>query len=184
MGLVMSALPFQIDDNNHRAQHAAASQHIRVTRLLTHAISLVEKDEEGAIDLIKKASALFGNPDIVDEPEPSIRGGLAPWQAERVKRHIDEEYARRINIDDLARITRLSTSYFSAAFRNSFGTSPHDYISRQRIDRAKHVMSATETPISEIALECGFADQSHLCRVFRRVTGQTPAAWRRNKRIA
>ncbi|WP_197434377.1 AraC family transcriptional regulator [Agrobacterium vitis] len=191
MGLVMSAHPFQIDDRIHRTQHGAASmasQHIQVTQLLAHAVSLVEKDEEGAIDLIKRASALFGNLfgdlDISNEPEPSARGSLAPWQAERVKQHIDKECARRINNDDLARITRLSTGYFSAAFRASFGTTPHDYISRRRIDHAKQLMLTTDTPLCEIAIACGFADQSHFCRVFRRITGQTPAAWRRNSRVA
>ncbi|WP_367571972.1 helix-turn-helix transcriptional regulator [Pseudorhizobium pelagicum] len=72
----------------------------------------------------------------------------------------------------------------SAAFRVSFGTSPHDYICRRRIDQAKHLMITTETPLSEIALDCGFADQSHLSRVFRRLTGHTPAAWRRVMRLA
>ena len=166
----MSALPFQIDDSLHR--------------LLAHAMSLVEQNEDTAMDLIRKASALVGNPDLPEIPASSTRGGLAPWQIGRVKRHIDKELAGRISIDELAQITRLSTSYFSAAFRASFGTSPHDYICRRRIDHTKQLMLTTDTPLCEIALDCGFADQSHLCRVFRRVTGQTPAAWRRNRRIA
>ena len=187
MGLVMSALPFQIDDGARgvrRGAGAIASQHVQVTRLLAHAMSLVERDEEGVMDLIKRVSALVGSPEDLDKREPATRGGLAPWQAERVKRHIDKAHAGRINIDELAQMTRLSTSYFSAAFRTSFGTSPHDYICRRRIDRAKHMMLNSDTPLCVIALDCGFADQSHLCRVFRRVTGETPAAWRRNKRIA
>lgn len=183
----MSALPFQIDDSLHRAPLDAvslSSQHHQLTRLLAHAMSLVEQNEDTAMDLIRKASALVGSPDLHETPAPSTRGGLAPWQIGRVKRHIDKELAGRINIDELAQITRLSTSYFSAAFRASFGTSPHDYICRRRIDHAKHLMLTTDTPLCEIALDCGFADQSHLCRVFRRITGQTPAAWRRNGRIA
>jgi AraC-like DNA-binding protein len=185
MGIVMSALPFQIDDGFHRAPAGAvsrASQHQQLTRLLAHALSLIEGDEEGAIEFVRRASVLAGGADIDDMPQPSMRGGLAPWQAERVKRHIESEFAGRINIDELAQITRLSTSYFSAAFRTSFGTSPHDYICRRRVDHAKHLMLNSDTPLCEIALDCGFADQSHLCRVFRRITGQTPAAWRRGTR--
>lgn len=183
----MSALPFQIDDSLHRAPNGAvslASQHHQLTRLLAQAMSLAEQNENDAMDLIRRVSALVTSPDVEERPEPPTRGGLAPWQAGRVRRHIEKAFSERINIDELAAITRLSTSYFSAAFRATFGTSPHDYISRRRIDHAKQLMLTTDTPLCEIALDCGFADQSHLCRVFRRVTGQTPAAWRRNGRIA
>ncbi|WP_137133308.1 AraC family transcriptional regulator [Rhizobium sp. FKY42] len=183
----MSALLFWIDGRLHRAPAGAVSlalQHHQLTRLLVHAMSLVEQNEEGAMELIRKASELVGNTEISESPSPSTRGGLAPWQVSRIKRHIEKELAGRINIDDLALITRLSTSYFSAAFRASFGTSPHDYICRRRIDHAKQLMLTTDTPLCEIALDCGLADQSHLCRVFRRITGQTPAAWRRAERVS
>lgn len=183
----MSALPFKIDDSLHRAPAGAvslASQHHQLTRLLAQAMSLAEQNENDAMDLIRRASALVGNSDAEEWPEPPTRGGLAPWQARRVRRYIEKAFSERINIDELAEITRLSTSYFSAAFRATFGTSPHDYISRRRIDHAKQLMLNTDTPLCEIALDCGFADQSHLCRVFRRFTGQTPATWRRNRRIA
>jgi AraC-like DNA-binding protein len=183
----MSALPFPIEDSLHRAPAGAvslASQHHQLTRLLAHAMSLAEQNQDGAMDLIRRASALVGSPGFTENPEPPTRGGLAPWQVGRVMRHIEQQLPSRIIIDELAQITRLSTSYFSAAFRASFGTSPHDYISRRRIDLAKQLMLRTDMPLTEIALDCGFADQSHLCRVFRRLTGQTPAAWRRNGRIA
>lgn len=187
MGIVMSALSFQIDESNHRTAPGvvAAASHQQVTRLLAHAMSLVERDHEGAMEFVRRASALAGRAGGVDENAAvATRGGLAPWQANRVRRHIEKEYAGRIGLDELARMTRLSNSYFSAAFRVSFGTSPHDYICRRRIDQAKHLMITTETPLSEIALDCGFADQSHLSRVFRRLTGHTPAAWRRVMRLA
>lgn len=182
MGIVMSALSLQIDDSNHRTPSGmvAAALHHQVTQLLAHAMSLVERDHDAAMEFVRRASALAGHAGRLGENAAvAARGGLAPWQAKRVRRHIDKEYASRISLDELARMTRLSNSYFSAAFRVSFGTSPHDYICRFRIDQAKHLMTTTETPLSEIALDCGFADQSHLSRVFRRLTGHTPAAWRR-----
>lgn len=187
MGIVMSAQSLQIDDSNHRAIRGVAPvalQHHQVSRLLAHAMSLIERDQEGAMEFVRRASALASHAGSLEENSRSTRGGLAPWQAERVKRHIDKAYAGRINLDELAQMTRLSNSYFSAAFRASFGTSPHDYICRRRIEQAKHLMVHTQTPLSEIALDCGFADQSHLSRVFRRITGHTPAAWRRVRRVA
>jgi AraC family transcriptional regulator len=74
---------------------------------------------------------------------------------------------------------KLSTSYFSSAFKTSFGLSPHNYIVAQRVEFAKQLMLNTSAPLCEIALDCGLADQAHLSRVFRRLTGTTPSAWRR-----
>lgn len=187
-GVVMSALPYQINESSHRTHlsiASVASLNDQVTKLLADAMSVVQRDQEGALEFVRRASALAGHADCQRaDLEKSTRGGLAPWQIERVKRYIDKEYASRINIDDLAQMTRLSSSYFSAAFRISFGTSPHDYICRRRVDQAAHLMMNTDAPLCEIALDCGFADQSHLSRVFRRITGTTPAARRRVSRVA
>ncbi len=147
-------------------------------------MALVERDEQSAVAFVRKASAIAERQGTEPAPTPPNRGGLAPWQVDRVKRHIDDTLADRIGLGDLARLTRLSTSYFATAFRVSFGTSPHDYICRCRVERAKALMTSTERPLCEIALDCGFADQSHLSRVFRRMTGHTPAAWRRGMRVA
>lgn len=187
MGDVMSALSTPVHESSHRVPHGMApmaAEHDQVTKLLAHAMSLVQRDQQAALEFVRRASALAGHAiGLGENPEPQTRGGLAPWQVDRLKRHIDKAYSDRINIDDLARMTRLSNSYFSAAFRVSFGTSPHDYICRRRIVQAEHLMVTTDTPLCEIALQCGFADQSHLSRVFRRLKGTTPAAWRRVKRV-
>ncbi len=122
----MSALQFQIEDSKHQPQSGISSvkfQHHQLTSLLVHAISLVESDEKSALEFVRRASALAGRLELFDQnAEQSIRG-LAPWQSERVRRHVEKNYASRIGIDELAAMTRLSTSYFSAAFRVSFGTS-------------------------------------------------------------
>ncbi|QEE43161.1 helix-turn-helix transcriptional regulator (plasmid) [Rhizobium sp. WL3] len=184
MGIFMSAVSLQIDNSHHRGAQVV-SQHHQVSRLLAHAMSLVERDQDTAIEFVRRASALAGDMVAPDENRrTSVRGGLAPWQVERVKRYIEKAYSDRINIDELAHMTRLSSSYFSAAFRVSFGTSPHAYVCRRRVDQAKHLMVTTERPLCEIALDCGFSDQPHLSRVFRRLVGATPAAWRRLKRPA
>lgn len=184
----MTALSLQIDDGKSLALHGqglAPAQHAQVTQLLGRAMALIARDQAGAMEYVRQASALAGNAGSSGAGAGrSTRGGLAPWQSERVRRHVEAAFSGRIEIDDLARMTRLSTSHFSAAFRISFGTSPHAYICQRRVDAAQAMMLTTETPISEIALACGFADQPHLCRVFRRITGDTPAAWRRARREA
>lgn len=176
--IVMSAHMHQLNDSTHQAlrtMEPPKSQHHQVTRLLAHAMSLVQRDQEGELILVRRASALAGHGASDEENSGrSIRGGLAPWQVERVKRHIEEAFTGRININDIAHMTRLSCGYFSAAFRVSFGTSPHDYICRRRADQSEYLIMTTDVSLCEVALDCGFADQSHLSRVFRRVTEPHP----------
>jgi AraC-like DNA-binding protein len=107
------------------------------------------------------------------------RGGLAPWQVRRVATYMDGNLAASIQCEHLARVTRLSVSHFMRAFRESFGAPPHTYLMRRRMERAQGLMLTTDTPLGQIALDCGLADQSHMTRLFRRLVGESPAAWRR-----
>jgi AraC family transcriptional regulator len=107
------------------------------------------------------------------------RGGLAPWQIRKVTSHIEAHLDRSIRNEDLAALVRLNASHFGRAFRNSFGEPPHEYVIRRRVERAQGLMLSTDAPLSAIALDCGLADQSHLTRLFRRVAGESPRAWRR-----
>jgi AraC family transcriptional regulator len=108
-----------------------------------------------------------------------VRGGLSPWQIRKVTSHVEAHLDRTIRNDDLASLVRLNPSHFGRAFRNSFGEPPHEYVIRRRVERAQGLMLSTDAPLSEIALDCGLADQSHLTRLFRRIAGESPRAWRR-----
>jgi AraC family transcriptional regulator len=118
-------------------------------------------------------------PDVSAKGRSVSTGGLAPWQVKKVTQYIEARISHAIPLDELAQQVRLSTSYFSTAFKTTFGIPPHSYIVSCRVDHAKRRMLDSEAPLCEIALDCGLADQSHLSRVFRRVTGTTPSAWRR-----
>ena len=107
------------------------------------------------------------------------RGGLAPWQVRRLTMHIENHLAESVQCEDLARLVGLSLSHFMRAFRESFGCPPHAYLMRRRMEYAQGLMLTTNTPLGQIALECGLADQSHLSRLFQKFVGETPAAWRR-----
>jgi len=106
-------------------------------------------------------------------------GGLAPWQIRKVSSYIDAQLSRSIRNEELAALVRLNTSHFGRAFRTSFGEPPHEYVIRRRIERAQGLMLSTDASLSDIALDCGLADQSHLTRLFRRIAGESPRAWRR-----
>lgn len=134
-----------------------------------------EVEEQVAAESVPLASAQSAGP-VAGQP---IAGGLAPWQIKRLKSHIDARITERLCLDDLSALVRLSTSYFSAAFKRSFGVPPHNYIVARRVEFAKRQILSGDAPLCRVALDCGLADQAHLTRVFRRVTGTTPSAWRR-----
>jgi AraC family transcriptional regulator len=104
---------------------------------------------------------------------------LAAWQLSRVRALLDANLASTIHVKDLAAAARLSVSYFSHAFRSTVGEPPFAYLRRRRVERAQQLILSTEKSLAEIAGECGLADQSHLTKVFRKIVGVTPAAWRR-----
>jgi AraC-like DNA-binding protein len=111
-----------------------------------------------------------------------IRGGLAPWQVRRVTGYIEEHLASTIRLQDLAGIARLSHSHFCRAFKESIGHPAHAYVMRRRVQRAQGLMLTTAESLSQIAAQCGMADQAHFCKLFRRLVGESPNAWRRARR--
>ena len=118
----------------------------------------------------------------LDSPIPKhlLCGGLAAWQATRVRAHIEANLETPLRVAELAAMTRLSVSHFSRAFRISFGRPPHAYIMMRRAERAKRLILLDDPiPLAEIALRCGLSDQAHLSRIFRKIVGDSPATWRR-----
>jgi len=80
----------------------------------------------------------------------------------RIRENIDDTLERRISVGLLAGLENLSVCYFVRAFRQSMGVTPHDYLIRQRVGKAKQLLAGTDMPLSEIALAAGFADQKSL----------------------
>lgn len=91
-----------------------------------------------------------------------------------VKAHLDES----ISLNDLASSLALSRYHFARGFRQAMGLTPHEFVLRQRVARAQLLLRRTRTPLHEIASMCGFADQSHMTRVFRKQLGTTPGKYR------
>lgn len=112
-------------------------------------------------------------------PEASAQGGLTPQQLRRVTEYMTAHLAEPVGLQELAALAQLSRSYFCRAFRRSTGLPPHQWLQRERVNRAKEQLLAASPPISEIALATGFADQAHFTRVFGRHVGVSPALWRR-----
>ena len=170
----------------HDAQFAGDAAPIPLGRLrsavaeLFKALSETLPDERSsAAECLRRAGEMLQEQQAASPALITARQGLAPWQVRRVLAYIDTNLEKSIRNKDLADVARLSEFHFNVAFRNSVGDSPHEYIIRRRIERAQGLMLSTDTPLMEIALECGLADQAHFTRLFRRLVGETPAAWRR-----
>ncbi len=111
--------------------------------------------------------------------EISWRGGLAPWQVRRARELMMNHLAGGIAVADLAKACALSGDYFLRAFRQSVGTTPHKFLMNMRVARAKELLLDRDLTLPQIAMACGFSDQSHMTRVFAKQEGRTPARWRR-----
>ena len=107
------------------------------------------------------------------------RGGLAPWQVRRAKEILSANLDGDVPLKEVARECRLSVSHFSRAFRCSVGVAPYSWLLTRRIEVAKEKLRYSRLSLSDVALACGFADQSHLTRVFTGMVGVSPGAWRR-----
>jgi len=117
------------------------------------------------------------------EPSPH-RGGLPSGALRRVRQYIDSHLGERLSVERLAAVAGLSVFHFARAFKQSQGTTPHDYLLERRIAHARTLLDGTQTSLSEIALMSGFADQSHFTRHFRKRVGLPPSAFRRSQRCA
>ena len=106
------------------------------------------------------------------------RGGLNRWQERLAAEIIDAHLTGDISLATMANLCGLGTSQFSHAFKISFGVAPYRQLTLRRLDKAKELLCHGTAPLTEIAHACGFADQSHFTRAFRKTEGITPGAWR------
>lgn len=95
----------------------------------------------------------------------------------RVKDYIRTRYADDITVSELAAVAGLSRAHLTRAFGAAYHMPPHVYLNAVRVTQAQALIRRG-MPLTKVALECGFADQSHLTRRFKGSVGVTPAAWR------
>jgi AraC-like DNA-binding protein len=111
------------------------------------------------------------------------KGGLAGWQERRAKELLSASLSGEVSLKEVAQQCGLSVSHFARAFRETTGLAPHQWLIRRRVEVAKALLRNPNMLLTEVALMCGFADQSHFTRVFSRIVGISPGAWRRNCEI-
>jgi len=110
------------------------------------------------------------------------RRGLAPSRMLRALALIEERFAEPLPVEVLAESVHLSPFHFARMFRRSTGMSPHAFITRRRLDKAKMLLGTTDDPIAQIARDVGYRTQAHFTRVFHATEGVTPLRYRRHHR--
>lgn len=108
--------------------------------------------------------------------------GLSPRQWRRIAAYVDDHLDQPVGPAELAELTGISPSHLQALFRRTAGMPLHQYVIRRRVERARGLLAEGRLPLAEIALEAGFAHQSHMARWLRRLVGLSPAEIRRRHR--
>ena len=104
--------------------------------------------------------------------------GLAPHKLQQVLCFIEERITQPIGIRDLASEVRMSQFHFARMFKEAMGDPPHEYITRMRMERAKHLLRASDLPLREVATSVGYQTQAHFTGVFHKRVGMTPRTFR------
>ena len=115
------------------------------------------------------------------DTEPEIKALSSKFTADHyraVLNYIESNLSEPILLEDLAAQTAMSTSHFSRVFRQTIGSSPGQYVINYRAEQAAKMLGDPTLPISEVAIRCGFSDQPHLTRVFKKSFGITPRSYR------
>ena len=146
--------------------------------------ALANPQEASALFVDHVASAVcahvahtYGGMRVVQRPP---RGGLAPWQERRARDLLDSNLSGEVQLGTLAAAEcGLSVRHFTRAFRQSVGVPPHRYLLKRRVELARQLLRDPTLTLLDVALACGFADQSHFTRVFTASVEVSPGMWRR-----
>ncbi len=103
----------------------------------------------------------------------------ADYAVRRAREYLETHYAKNVSLEELAAVVNLSQFHFLRVFRKAMGLPPHAYQTQVRVEQAK-LLLALSWPISQVAAETGFVDQSHFTRRFKGIVGVTPGQFSRN----
>ncbi len=133
-----------------------------------------------AVHLLREHSSLGGRAKCrARSADREPKRGLLRSALRRALDYIGDNLASDLSLAGMAAAAGLSPNHFSNLFKRSTGLPPHQYVIRQRIEKAKALLAGTDLPVGVVAWDCGFSDQAHLTRHFKRLVGTTPARFRR-----
>jgi len=124
------------------------------------------------------AVALVKDHAVRHRPVQIYKGGLGSTRLRRIKELVQAKMEDDLSLDEMAQSVGLSTAHFARMFRKSTGETPHQFVRRQRIERAKALLRAPDARVLDVAVACGFKTQQHFAQVFRDVWGVSPTEYR------
>jgi AraC family transcriptional regulator len=124
------------------------------------------------------AVALVNGYALRHRPVPTCRGGLGSGRLRRIKELVDAKMEDDLTLCEMAQSVELSTAHFSRMFRKSTGETPHQFLVRQRVERAKEMLRSADARVMDVATACGFKTQQHFAQVFRHMCGASPTEYR------
>ena len=170
-----------VDPMNGKDEVLASFAREMATHIRTRAPA--SRLEVEALSLRVAARLLDAHPSLAGTArKPAVdRAGLAGWQLHRVLERMDCG-SQEPSLAELADLVRLSPKHFGRTFKQPTGLTPHQWLMQQRLRRARTMLVSPSSPsLAEVALACGFADQSHFSAAFRKGVGVTPGAYRRQR---
>ena len=126
------------------------------------------------------AVALVSGHAVRHRPVQIHRGGLGSARLRRIKELVHVKMEDDLSLDEMAQSVGLSTAHFARMFRKSTGETPHQFVLRHRIERAKAMLRAPHARVLDVAVACGFKTQQHFAQVFRDVCGFSPTGYRQD----
>ena len=126
------------------------------------------------------AVALVKDHAVRHRPVQIYRGGLGSARLRRIKELVDAKLEFDLSLDEMAQAVGLSTAHFARMFRKSTGETPHQFVLRQRLERAKAMLRAPDSRVLDVAVACGFKTQQHFAQAFRDVWGVSPTEYRQD----
>jgi AraC family transcriptional regulator len=126
------------------------------------------------------AVALVNGHAVRHRPVQIYRGGLGSARLRRIQEFVHAKMEDDLSLGEMAQAVGLSTAHFARMFRRSTGETPHQFVLRQRLERAKTMLRAPDARVLDVAVACGFKTQQHFAQVFRDVCGISPTAYRQD----
>ena len=126
------------------------------------------------------AVALVNGHAVRHRPVQLYRGGLGSARLRRIRELVHAKMEDDLSLDEMAQSVGLSTAHFARMFRKSTGQTPHQFVLRQRLERAKAMLRAPHARVLDVAVACGFKTQQHFAQVFRDVCGVSPTEYRQD----
>src|ERR1700736_5027919 len=134
------------------------------------------------LDCIEQAMALalVSGQAVRQRPVQISRGGLGPARLRRIRELVHARLEGDLSLDEMAQSVGLSTAHFARVFRKSTGETPHQFVLRQKLERAKAMLRAPDARVLDVAVACGFKTQQHFAQVFRDICGISPTGYRQD----